>query len=55
MEEAMSLPAIETAVILLGLGMLIGLCRRVGPRDVMRLLGDALLPFGGNARSGRGR
>jgi hypothetical protein len=49
MEADMVLTILETAVMLLGLGALIGLCRRVGPRDVMLLIGDALLPFGGHA------
>ena len=51
----MSLPVIETIVILLGFGLAPGLLRRVGLRAVMLLLGDALLPLGGNTRSDQDR
>lgn len=46
----MSLQFIEALVILLGLGMALRLLRRVGLRAVMLVLGDALLPLGGDAR-----
>jgi hypothetical protein len=49
----MSLLLIETALVLFGLGVLIGLCRRANLREVTRLLGAALTPFGGHSRSNR--
>jgi len=44
----MSLSVIEALVILLGLGLALRLLRQVGLRAVMLLIGDALLPLGGN-------
>jgi hypothetical protein len=54
-EAIMSLLIIDTVLILLGLGALIGLCRRVGLREVMHLLGGSLLPFSGRTRPVRRR
>jgi len=51
----MSLSIIEALVILLSLGVALGLLRRVGLREVMLLLGDALLPLGGDTRSDQER
>jgi hypothetical protein len=55
MEAIMSLFIIEAVLVVLGLGALIGLCRRVGLREVMHLLGGSLLPFSGRARPERRR